>query len=158
MEGKVEVKDLADQPVLAVRFRTNMEAISGDIGKAYGSIFSYLGELGENPAGMPLTLYYYDYEGEFDTNDIDMEAAVPTARVLESKGDVEAKLLPGGLAAFVMHKGPYDQADTAYQAIGAWVKENGYRYAGPPREIYYNDPNEVDPSELLTEIQFPVTK
>jgi effector-binding domain-containing protein len=158
VEGKVEIKDLADQPVLSMRFRTNMEKIGEDIGKAYGPIFAYLGELGENPAGMPLTLYYYDYEGEFDPNDIDMEAAVPTTRVLQSRGDIEAKNLPGGPAAFAMHKGPYDKADAAYQAIGVWVKENGYRYAGPPREIYYNDPSEVDPSELLTEIQFPVTK
>lgn len=158
MEGKVEIKDLAPQPALVMRFRTNLEKIGTDIGVAYGSIFSYLAELGENPAGMPLTLYYYDYEGEFDTNDIDMEAAVPTASVLQSKGDVEAKELPGGMVAFVMHKGPYDKAETAYSAIDAFVKENGYRYSGPPREIYFNDPGEVSPSELLTEIQFPITK
>ena len=158
MEGKVELKDLVDQPVLAVRFRTNMEKIGTDIGKAYGSIFSYLGELGENPSGMPLTLYYYSYDEEFNPDDIDMEAAVPTARVLQGRDDIEGKELPGGLAAFMMHKGPYNQANTAYQAIDVWVRENGYRYAGPPREIYYNDPNEVDQSELLTEIQFPITK
>lgn len=158
MEGKVEIKDLAPQPVLAKRFRTNMERIGMDIGEAYGSIFSYVGELGENPAGMPLTLYYYSYEEEFDPDDIDMEAAVPTAQVLPGRDDIEGKELPGGMAAFLMHEGPYDQANVAYQAIDTWVKENGYKYAGPPREIYYNDPNEVDQSDLLTEIQFPIAK
>jgi len=158
MEGKVEIKDLAPQPVLALRLRTDMEKIGEAIGKAYGSIFSYLGELGVPPAGPPLTIYHYDLEGEFNPSDIDMEAAVPTARLLESRSDVEAKELPGGMAAFVMHKGPYNQMEAAYAAIDAFVKENGYKYAGPPREVYFNDPNQAPPSELLTEIQFPITK
>jgi effector-binding domain-containing protein len=158
MDGNVELKEIGALPVLAIRFRTNLERIGEDLGKAYGSIFSYLGELGEGPAGMPLTLYHYHYEGEFDPTDIDMEAAVPTSRVLQDRGDIEAKELPGGLVASAMHRGPYNQAFVTYQEIDAWAKENGYRYAGPPREIYYNDPSQVEPSELLTEIQFPVTK
>jgi effector-binding domain-containing protein len=158
MEGKVEIKDLAPQPVLAMRFRTNLEKIGTDIGTAYGAIFPYLAELGENPAGMPFTMYHYNLEGEFDESDIDMEAAVPTASVLESKGEIEAKELPSGMVAFVMHKGPYQEMETAYEAIADFVKENGYKYAGPPREIYFNDPGEVSPSELLTEIQFPISK
>ena len=158
MEGKVEIKDLAPMPVLSMRIRTNLEKIAGDIGRAFRAFFHYLGELGENPAGMPFTMYHYDVEGEFDESDIDMEAAVPTARVLESKGDIEAKELPGCMVAFVMHKGPYQEMEPAYAAIADFVKENGYKYAGPPREIYLNDPNEVPVSELLTEIQFPIAK
>jgi effector-binding domain-containing protein len=158
MEGKVEIKDLAPQPVLSMRMRTNMEKIGGDIGKAFEAIFHYLGELGENPAGMPYTMYHYNLEGEFDPQDIDMEVGAPTASLLESKGDVEAKELPGGMVAFVMHKGPYSEMEPAYAAIADFVKENGYKYAGPPREIYFNDPNEVPTSELLTEIQFPIAK
>jgi effector-binding domain-containing protein len=158
MEGKVEIKDLAPQPVLSIRIRTNVEKIGTDIGTAFGALFHYLGELGENPAGMPFTMYHYNLEGEFDETDIDMEVAAPMASVLESKGEIEAKELPGGMVAFVMHKGPYQEMGPAYEAIDDFAKENGYKYAGPPREIYYNDPNEVPPSELLTEIQFPIEK
>jgi len=158
MEGKVEIKDLAPQPVLSMRTRTNLEKIGADIGRAFEAFFHYLAELGENPAGMPFTMYHYDVEGEFDPSDIDMEAAVPTASVLESKGDIEAKELPGCMVAFVMHKGPYQEMEPAYEAIADFVKENGYKYSGPPREIYLNDPGEVSQSELLTEIQFPISK
>lgn len=163
MEGKVEIKDLAPQPVLSMRIRTNLEKIGEDIGRAFGAFFHYLGELGENPAGMPFIMYHYGMKGEFDPKefdpqDIDMEPAVPTATVLESKGDIEAKELPGCMVAFVMHKGPYQEMEPAYEAIADFVKENGYEYAGPPREIYFNDPNETPQSELLTEIQFPIAK
>ena len=163
MEGKVEIKDLAPQPVLAMRFHTNVEKIGTDIGTAFAAFFHYLGELGENPAGMPFILYHLGVEGEFDPKmfdpqDVDMEAAVPTARLLESEGEIEAKELPGGMVAYVVYKGPYQDMEPAYEAIADFVKKNGYRYSGPPREIYFNDPNEVPQSELLTEIQFPISK
>jgi effector-binding domain-containing protein len=57
-----------------------------------------------------------------------------------------------------MHQGPYDQVKEAYGLLEAWVKDNGYRYAGPAREIYLNDPSQVPEAELLTEVQFPVEK
>ncbi|MDY6795060.1 MAG: GyrI-like domain-containing protein [Actinomycetota bacterium] len=163
MEGKVEIKDLAPQRVLTMRFHSNVEKIGTDIGTAFAAFFHYLAELGENPAGMPFTLYHLDVEGEFDprefdSQNIDMEVVVPTAGLLESNGEIEARELPGGMVAFVMHKGPYKDIEPAYEAIADFVKKNGYRYSGPPREIYFNDPNEVPQSELLTEIQFPISK
>jgi effector-binding domain-containing protein len=33
-----------------------------------------------------------------------------------------------------------------------------YRPAGPPRELYLNDPQEVPPEEYLTEVQVPVAR
>jgi AraC family transcriptional regulator len=36
--------------------------------------------------------------------------------------------------------------------------KNGYKIAGPSMELYLNDPMEVPESEILTEIQQPVTK
>jgi effector-binding domain-containing protein len=155
MEGKIELKEQPSQAILGLRSRTSIERIAEEIGKGYGALFGYLGELGEPPAGAPFALYYGE---DFDPNDIDMELCVPTARVLEGKGDIDARELPGGLAVFTIHKGPYDQMTATYEKLDAWVKENGYKYAGPAREAYLNDPSQVDIADLLTEVSFPVAK
>ena len=39
-----------------------------------------------------------------------------------------------------------------------WIEENGYRVAGPNREIYLRGGNEQGNPDYVTEIQFPVEK
>ncbi|MBT5642456.1 AraC family transcriptional regulator, partial [Candidatus Bathyarchaeota archaeon] len=34
--------------------------------------------------------------------------------------------------------------------------EKGYEVAGPVMDIYLNDPNQVDPDDILTEIQVQI--
>jgi effector-binding domain-containing protein len=155
MEGVVALKEVADLFILGVRFRTSMEKIQGDMGAKFGALFAYLGELGQPPAGPPFTLYYGEV---FDPADFEMELCVPVASLPESRGEIVARELDGGTMACTMHQGPYDQVKEAYGLLEAWVKDNGYRYAGPAREIYLNDPSQVPEAELLTEVQFPVEK
>ena len=41
--------------------------------------------------------------------------------------------------------------------LQTWLKANDKAPAGPPREIYMNEPDEVGgPDELLTEVAWPV--
>jgi effector-binding domain-containing protein len=157
MERKIELKEQSAQTVVGKRFRTSTEKIQGDIGAGFGVLFAYLGELGEYPSGAPFGLYFGGMEG-FDPNDFEMELCVPVNRLLESKKDIVAREVPGGLAAVTLHKGPYDAVEQAYSDLDAWIKENGYVYAGPAREVWLNDPSSVAESELLTEISFPVNK
>ncbi len=157
MEREIELREMPAQAVVGKRFRTSMEKIPGDIEASFGAIFGYLGEMGENPSGAPFALYYGDMK-EFNLEDFEMELCVPVSRPLESKGDITAREVPGGLAAVTLHKGPYDAVEPAYNDLDAWIKENGYRYAGSARETWLNDPSQVAESELLTEISIPVAK
>ena len=43
----------------------------------------------------------------------------------------------------------------AYNAIGQWIEEHGYRIIGAPRELYHGSPGKGD---FTAEIQFPVEK
>jgi effector-binding domain-containing protein len=161
MERIIELKEMPSQTILGKRFRTSMEKIQEDIGAGFGAIFGCLGELGEHPSGAPFALYYGDMVGDkvdFDPGDFEMELCVPVSRLLESKGEIVAREVPGGLAAVTLHKGPYSTVEPAYSDLDAWVKENGYRYAGPAREVWLNDPSQVAEADLLTEISFPVSK
>ena len=59
--------------------------------------------------------------------------------------------------AFLVRNGPYDDFTEAYQALMAWIEENGYRITGPNREIYLQGPqSDAPPAEYVVEIQFPV--
>lgn len=157
MAREVSVRELAAQPILGKRYRTSMEKIGEDIGGGYGELFGYLGELGESPSGAPFVLYF-GTDAELDPNDFEMEVCVPVNRVLEDRGDIAARELEGGLAASTIHKGPYSEMEAVYGEMDAWMRENGYEYAGPVREVYMNDPGQVAESELVTEIIFPVRK
>ena len=42
--------------------------------------------------------------------------------------------------------------------IAEYAAKNGYDVVGPVTEVYLNDPNQVSPEELLTEVRFPVIK
>jgi AraC family transcriptional regulator len=42
-----------------------------------------------------------------------------------------------------MYKGPYEKVEETYNALTRWVKDNGYEMAGPPEELYFNDPSDT---------------
>jgi AraC family transcriptional regulator len=54
------------------------------------------------------------------------------------------------------HKGPYEECGPTYEKLFAWLAANGKKIVGPTRELYLNDPHEVPPEEILTEIFAPV--
>ncbi|HMA05182.1 MAG TPA: GyrI-like domain-containing protein, partial [Methanomicrobiales archaeon] len=51
---------------------------------------------------------------------------------------------------------PYEACETTYRRLFAWIGEQGLSITGPIRETYLNDPREVQPDQILTEIMAPV--
>jgi DNA-binding transcriptional MerR regulator len=43
----------------------------------------------------------------------------------------------------------------AYNTLAHWIEENGYKIAGPPRELFYGS---AEKGDLTSEVQFPVEK
>jgi effector-binding domain-containing protein len=131
----------------------------GSVGALIGELFAVLGEKGIAPTGPSLAIYY---DLEYQEHDVDVEAAVPvgTAAKLPAEGRVTIRELPGypELASLV-RPGPYDDFTPAYGELMKWIESNGYRIAGPNREIYLRGPGEdVAPESYVTEIQFPIMK
>lgn len=75
------------------------------------------------------------------------ELAIPGAERVE---------LPGGSFAKLLHVGPYEALGVAYHALHAFVQERGRERRGPMREIYLNDPVEVSPAAIRTEVWLPI--
>jgi hypothetical protein len=61
-----------------------------------------------------------------------------------------------GLAAQVMHVGPYAAEGPTIERLHAFIAEHGYERAGKHHEIYLGDPRRTDPAKLKTVIRQPV--
>ncbi|HWQ48967.1 MAG TPA: GyrI-like domain-containing protein [Methanosarcina sp.] len=88
----------------------------------------------------------------------DIEVVFPISEFIETAEDEEIRVyeLPGGKMAKIVHKGPYEECTLTYEKLFSWIAENGKRIVGPVREVYLNDPREVQPEEILTEIYAPL--
>jgi effector-binding domain-containing protein len=154
MESNVATREIPDQPVLGMRFKTSMANIGEDIGKAFGAIFAYLGEAQAAPIGPPMALFF---DMEIKADQVDMEVCVPIAVEAGGKGEILGHVLPGGKAISILYRGAYDGVSPSYEALFAYMKENNLSPAGPAREVYLTDPSQAEtPADNLTEILFPV--
>lgn len=86
----------------------------------------------------------------------DMEVVVPVSKRIEDTDTVKCYELAGGKMVKTIHKGPYAECGPTYQELFSWMAENGYVVVGPMREVYLNDPFEVAPEDILTEIYAPI--
>jgi AraC family transcriptional regulator len=72
----------------------------------------------------------------------------------EPAGRVEAGELPGGKVLVDIHEGSYETIADTYNRMMAYMKEKDLADVNVAWEFYLNDPNEVPPEELKTEIYF----
>jgi AraC family transcriptional regulator len=86
----------------------------------------------------------------------DVEVAFPVPEGTVPGPGMQVYTLPGGRMARTFHKGPYEACEPTYLRLYAWLDKEGLAITGPMRERYLNDPREVPPEEILTEILAPV--
>lgn len=149
MGYKCEVKEKKAQPILSVRTKSAVQDLPQVLGKYYGAIAQYLGELGENPAGPPFVAYY-----NMDMQNLDIEIGFPVSKNLAGKEDIKMSEIPSGKFASCIYIGPYNEIEPAYNELNRWIEENGYESTEVAYEIYLNDPSLTPPEDLKTEIIF----
>jgi predicted transcriptional regulator YdeE len=106
----------------------------------------------------PRIAIYYD--PEYREQGVDVEAAALLSRRVPETRRVTVHDLPGfdGVASAV-HRGSFEALPEAYRALMGWIETNGYRVAGPNRDVYLRGPeSDLSPDEYVTEVQFPVKK
>src|SRR5574341_1896663 len=127
-------------------------------GGLWGELEGYLELQHVHPNGACFTLYHDD---EYKERDWDVEVCEPINADVSESERVKVQTLPALPAvACTLHNGPFVTIGEAYNAIGKWITDNGYRITGPCREVYLRpskDNSQNDP-ETVTEIQFPVEK
>ncbi len=156
-EQEVVLKSLDSQHVLALREVIPVpEHVATLLGETCTAAMSQEAEF----AGAPFVIFH---DPEFKPADMDVEVVIPVAKSFKAaiglSGDRQLKIqeLPAlKSVASLIHKGDFDKVGESYTALGKWIGENGYRIAGPPREIYLSAPDSE--TGAITEIQWPVDK
>lgn len=130
-----------------------------EIGRAFETLFGTLGARNLLRPGLCMKgLFYSD------------PTSVPEAELRSAAGilvpdesfpvdaPLEKAFLRGGDYAVLRHKGPYSDMKAAYDWLyGEWLVRSGREAADAPVfEDYLNNPREVPPTELLTDICLPL--
>jgi len=153
MPYDVQITEATPQLVAATKIHTNLRRIGADIGAGFGTLMQALGGEGVSASGPPLIVYHDVIDEETDG---DIEICVPIVGTISDNPAVNERELEGGTMATTVHHGPYEEIAAAYHTVAGWISEHGHEVAGPPREIYLNDPQIVAPEELLTRVEFPI--
>ncbi|QDO97852.1 AraC family transcriptional regulator [Ferrovibrio terrae] len=130
-----------------------------EIGKAFETLFGTLGARGLLRPGLCMKGIYYS-----DPTSVPEAELRSAAGILLPDDDfpvappLERAELRGGDYAVLRHKGPYTDMRPAYDWLyGEWLVQSGREAADAPCfEDYLNNPREVAPSELLTDICLPL--
>ena len=153
MPYDVEIMEETPQLVAATKIHTNLRRIADDIGTGFRSLMQALGRGAISVSGPPLIVYHQEIDEETDG---DIEICMPVESAISGDSEVYGRELEGGTMATTVHRGPYQEIAPAYHTLIGWISEHGHEIAGPPREIYLNDPQTVPPEELLTRVAFPI--
>ena len=89
----------------------------------------------------------------------EVAAAVDAAarrRELPAASRVRLERFAEGLAAQIMHLGPYAGEAPTIEQLHAFVAEQGYQLRGRHHEIYLGDPRRTTPARLKTVLRHPV--
>ena len=157
---EVGIRTIEAQPTIAVRLETTQAALKDVFDTQLPRVSAALEDTGAIMVGPPFARYR-----EFGPDRVDVEigapiAAVPAglAAIAETPdGVIGASSLPAGEIAATVHEGPFDGLEATYDALAAWIAEQG-RVAGMgPWEVYLTDPQRVpDPVDWLTEVVWPL--
>lgn len=155
-DKEVVVKTLDPLHGLAAReVVPSTEGLGGLIQDAIAGVFHAGLQLSAGPV-----VIYHDLE--FTPDAIDTEVVCPVGAYdggpLETPAGrkLVMQTVEGGLAAVIVHVGPYEELAGTYQALGAWIEQHGYRIAGPVQETYLTGPDEPGPP--VTEIRMPIAE
>lgn len=145
------LKNLATQLVVSVRSRTTAQDLPALLAQTYLAILQHLEQAGVEPAGPPFVAYY-----NLDMQDLEVEIGFPVQQRTSDSGTVQNSEIPAGRYATTLHIGPYNCMEGAYEALNAWIGQNGFRPTGTAYEFYLNDPRDVEPKDLQTRILLPL--
>ena len=129
-----------------------------ECGTAWEKLCTHLGaqgRLGDNPSFIGLS---YDDPEITPPAKLRYDACIEVDEGFQPEAEIGMQTLAAGTFARTTHFGPYENLKLTYAALlGQWLPESGRRYTlDPTREIYFNDPDNTAPEDLVTDILLPL--
>jgi len=119
-----QMVDVAARPVALLKGQAKWDEAFKTLSEAVEKVSAAVGKAGLVANGRPLAVFT-----ETDDNGFHFEAMVPLAKAPEGKSKladgVDIGASPAGKALKFQHRGAYDEIDTTYEAITAYLDEKG---------------------------------
>ena len=124
------------------------------------SIQKFMGEFfkqGLAPAGPFLGVYFNDPR-KVKPEELKWNIGFPMSKDAKVEAPLKKAEFKHKTAAVYLHIGPYENMGKAYDKIFKYAENNGYKIVWPVYDKYLNNPMQVKPEELKTEMIIPVEK
>ena len=155
-------------PVVEIEENIKVWQMPKTFGRDYEKINNYLVSNDAECSGVPYARYVdMDWEKEVNRGlfasiatilfkNWHFFAGLPSSKMLQSRGEHHAQVLKSQKYARALHKGPYKDVGPTYKALYEWSIAQGITLKNEAIECYLNDPSEVKPTEIETEILLPL--
>ncbi len=150
MTDDIRLATTKEQLVLSVREVVKVPDIPSTMGCMFGEVLAYMQRSSIQPIGPPIAYYH-----SWSNDRTDLECGFPVAAA-KTDGRIRALTLPAVRAVEAMHVGPYQALMETYTKMDGFMRAHGYEPASYMWEVYLNDPREVPPERLMTEIYWPI--
>lgn len=146
-EAAAQPFEIKSRPAVIVsgsaKWEDGYKAITAALAKARAAVL----KANLKEGGRPVTAFVDTDDDTFKFQAmIPLEA--PVAGSVDLGPDVKAGETPAGRAIKFQHRGAYDDVDSTYEAITAFLDEKGYEAQNVFVEEYLNDPKGADDSAL----------
>ena len=129
------------------------------MGEALVKLYGWIEEKGYITAGHP-SVVYFNFPGQVTDDELRWELRChidgDVSRAVPDEQGIGIRMVVGMEVASTVHKGPLHEIGATYQALSAWLDEEGYEVAGAAEGVYLGDPAKMPPEELLIELMLPV--
>lgn len=149
--GGGEIREIAARPVLRLKGQTTWENGFDNLRKAIAQLEAEAKRLNLARDGQPMTYFVdsddlgFTYEAMLPIKD------APSAETKFEK-DFDATTSPAGRAMVFTHQGAYDEIDTAYEALTAWLDDKNLVSTGKFLEDYEIIPEKSDDPAMKLKI------
>lgn len=147
---EVQISHVTSIPLAVVRRQARASELATVVPQGCGIVWSHFRAL-RLKAGRNVAVYW--------DGSIRLEVGVELNGSLPQGGEIVQSATPAGLAASVVHLGPYRELGAAHGAIVDWCAVHGCKLAGPNWEIYghWQDDWNTDPSRIRTDVFYQLT-
>ncbi|MCF3643297.1 AraC family transcriptional regulator [Rhizobium sp. TRM95111] len=150
----LSIRSIPETPLVGIPHAGSYMAIGRAFEALYGMLFS---RTLFDPA-MRMIGVYLDDPDLVPEERLRSFACVTAAGGTVAEPPLESRRIEGGDYAVLRHRGPYADMSEAYRWLyGRWLPQSGRALRDAPVfEAYLNNPREVAPTDLLTEIHLPL--
>ena len=150
--SEIELKTEEPCPFLGIRRSVHHTKLPPYFMEVFPKVMGWIQGNGLTPATMPMAMWH---DMDRETGMCDVQAGIILHEASDGEGEIAGAQTVGGETLVLMHVGPYSEMGKSWGRVYAKAAELG-REPGPGYEIYVDDPTEVAPEEMRTEIHLPL--